>query len=104
MQGGGRPGGDVMKAYRISFTTDPGHRAGGFSGGQMKLFRGASFSVKRAIGLSRSKARVSRGAGVPLTRQSRQRKGGRAIGCCIVAAFLLTGITAATLGIMHLTA
>jgi hypothetical protein len=50
---------------------------------------GLSFSWKRAIGLSSAKARLSRRIGIPLTRSGRQRKVGRALGCCIPLA--LTG-------------
>ncbi len=42
---------------------------------------GLSFSWKRALGVSAAKGRISRAIGVPLTRQGRQRKFGRAMGC-----------------------
>ena len=45
----------------------------------MKLIRGLSFSWRRALGISAAEARLSRRIGVPLTRQGRQRKLGRAI-------------------------
>jgi hypothetical protein len=45
---------------------------------------GLSFSWKRAVGISAAKARVSRQIGVPLTRSGRQRKAGRALGCCVL--------------------
>lgn len=44
---------------------------------------GFSFSWKRAIGLSAAKGRISRKIGIPLTRSGRQRKVGRAVGCCV---------------------
>jgi hypothetical protein len=56
---------------------------------------GFSFSWKRASGLSAAKGRISRKIGIPLTRSGRQRKIGRAMGCCIPLAFLLCGITGA---------
>jgi hypothetical protein len=45
----------------------------------VKLIRGLSFSWRRALGISAAEARLSRRIGVPLTRQGRQRKLGRAI-------------------------
>lgn len=59
---------------------------------------GLSFSWKRALGISAAKGRISRQIGIPLTRSGRQRKIGRAMGCCVPAAFLLTSIGAATYG------
>jgi len=53
---------------------------------------GFSFSWKRAIGLSALKGRISRKIGIPLTRSGRQRKVGRAMGCCLPLAFFLLGI------------
>ena len=44
---------------------------------------GLSFSWKRALGISGAKARISRQIGIPLTRSGRQRKVGRAMGCCV---------------------
>lgn len=44
---------------------------------------GLSFSWKRALGISGAKARISRQIGIPLTRSGRQRKVGRALGCCV---------------------
>ncbi|MEX0717599.1 MAG: hypothetical protein WD066_13485 [Planctomycetaceae bacterium] len=52
---------------------------------------GFSFSWKRALGLSAAKGRLSRKLGIPLTRSGRQRKMGKAMGCCVPLAFLLTG-------------
>lgn len=49
------------------------------------------FSWKRASGLSSAKAKLSRQIGIPLTRSGRQKKLGRAMGCCVPAAFLLAG-------------
>ncbi len=42
---------------------------------------GFSFSWKRALGISGAKSKISRGIGIPLTRQGRQRKVGRLMGC-----------------------
>ena len=49
---------------------------------------GFSFSWKRATGISGMKSRVSRKTGIPLTRSGRQRKVGRAAGCCVPLAFM----------------
>ena len=45
---------------------------------------GLSFSWKRALGVSQAQARLSRQLGIPLSRSGRQRKVGRALGCCWV--------------------
>ena len=50
---------------------------------------GFSFSWKRALGISAAKSRLSRQIGIPLTRSGRQRKVGRALGCCVVIATLV---------------
>jgi len=57
------------------------------------------FSWKRASGLSAAKGRLSRQLGVPLTRAGRQRKMGKAMGCCVPAAFLLTAGVGAIAGL-----
>lgn len=44
---------------------------------------GTSFSWKRASGLSAAKGKLSRKIGVPLTKSGRQRKMGKAMGCCV---------------------
>lgn len=54
-----------------------------------RLKYGFSFSWKRASGLSAAKSRLSRQLGVPLTRSGRQRKLGRAMGCCVPFAIFL---------------
>lgn len=51
---------------------------------------GFSFSWKRAVGLSALKGKISRATGIPLTRSGRQRKIGRAAGCCVLLTILLT--------------
>lgn len=51
---------------------------------------GISFSWKRALGISGAKASISRKIGIPLTRQGRQRKLGRYMGCCILLLFFIT--------------
>jgi len=53
---------------------------------------GFSFSWKRAVGISAAKGRISRKIGIPLTKSGRQRKVGRAMGCCFVLIVIL-GIT-----------
>lgn len=45
---------------------------------------GLSFSWRRALGVSQAQARLSRQLGIPLSRSGRQRKAGRALGCCWV--------------------
>jgi hypothetical protein len=45
--------------------------------------------------LSAAKGRLSRRLGIPLTRSGRQRKLGRALGCCIPLAFALVAVAAA---------
>lgn len=59
--------------------------------GRKKGIPGLSFSWKRATGLSSARAKLSRQLGVPLTRAGRQRKVGKAMGCCVPAAFILGG-------------
>lgn len=44
---------------------------------------GFSFSWKRAVGISAAKGKISRATGIPLTRAGRQRKVGKALGCCL---------------------
>ncbi len=61
------------------------------------------FSWKRASGLSSAKAKLSRQIGIPLTRSGRQRKMGRAMGCCVPAAFLLAGSVAVVMGLGSVT-
>ena len=63
---------------------------------------GVSFSWKRATGLSSAKAKLSRQIGVPLTRSGRQRKAGRAMGCCVPFAFIVIGFGAVALGTTRL--
>ena len=55
---------------------------------------GFSFSWKRASGLSGAKGRISRSTGLPLSRSGRQRKVGRAAGCCIALAISLVCLMA----------
>jgi hypothetical protein len=63
---------------------------------------GLSFSWKRAIGLSSAKGRLSRKIGMPLSKSGRQRKMGRAMGCCIPFTIILVGVGTAGLGIAKL--
>ena len=60
---------------------------------------GFSFSWKRATGLSSAKGKLSRQLGVPLTRGGRQRKLGRAMGCCIPAAIVALGSIGTVAGV-----
>ena len=53
---------------------------------------GLSFSWKRAVGLTAAKSKLARELGVPLTRAGRQRKLGRAMGCCAPAVGILVGL------------
>jgi len=55
----------------------------------MKKF-GFSFSLKRALGISAAKNKISRKIGIPLTKGGRQRKLGRMMGCCV---FLIVNLT-----------
>lgn len=59
--------------------------------GRRRGIPGLSFSWKRAAGISGAKARLSRKMGVPLTRSGRQRKAGRALGCCVPLAIMAAG-------------
>lgn len=59
---------------------------------------GISFSWKRALGISAAKAKISRSIGIPLTRSGRQRKVGRAMGCCVVV-FIILGMGAAVIAL-----
>ncbi len=64
--------------------------------GRKKGLPGLSFSWKRALGISAAKSRLSRRFGIPLTRSGRQRKLGKALGCCIPLAVVVVGL--ATVG------
>ena len=63
---------------------------------------GLSFSWKRATGISAAKSKLSRQIGIPLTRSGRQRKMGKAIGCCVPAAFLVIGFSSVIFGVKQL--
>jgi hypothetical protein len=63
---------------------------------------GLSFSWKRASGLSSAKAKLSRQLGVPLTQAGRQRKVGKALGCCIPFAFIVVGFASLSYGAWQL--
>lgn len=41
---------------------------------------GLSFSLKRAVGISAAKGKLSKTIGIPLTKQGRQRKIGKILG------------------------
>lgn len=72
--------------------------------GRRRGIPGLSFSWKRAIGISGMKNRISRKIGIPLTRSGRERKVGRALGCCVPAAFILAGGIAFIFGIARVIA
>jgi hypothetical protein len=70
--------------------------------GRRKGIPGLSFSWKRATGLSAAKGKLSRQIGIPLTKSGRQRKVGRAMGCCApLVAMVLTaaGVGAAVIAV-----
>ena len=50
---------------------------------------GLSFSWKRAVGITAAKQKLARMTGIPTTRAGRQRKVGRALGCCLPLLALL---------------
>lgn len=72
----------------------PGWEGIGWEGRVMGRKYGFSFSLKRALGVSAAKGRLSHRLGVPLTRSGRQRKAGRALGCCVPLALLVGGAVA----------
>lgn len=51
-----------------------------------------SFSARRVFGVSAAKGRLSRQIGIPLTRSGRQRKIGRAAGCCVPLAMMIAAV------------
>lgn len=53
---------------------------------------GLSFSWKRATGISRTKSKISKKAGIPIIKSGRQRKAGRLLsgGSCVIPIFLLS--------------
>lgn len=53
---------------------------------------GVSFSAKRALGISAMKGKISRATGIPLTKQGRQRKIGKAAGCLIPIIVVLSSL------------
>lgn len=69
--------------------------------GRKKGIPGFSFSWKRASGLSAAKSKISKKTGIPLTRSGRQRKMGKAMGCCIPLAFLAIAFSGAIFGIFQ---
>lgn len=70
--------------------------------GRRKGIPGLSFSWKRASGLSGAKSRISRKTGIPLTRSGRQRKMGKAMGCCVPFVFILGSIAGGVLGVIRM--
>ena len=70
--------------------------------GRRKGIPGLSFSWKRATGISSAKSKLSRQIGVPLSRSGRQRKFGKAVGCCIPFAFIVLGFAGVVAGVWEL--
>lgn len=62
---------------------------------------GLSFSWKRALGVTKAKQSLSRQLGVPLTRAGRQRKVGKAMGCCIPFALFVATMAAISVGALR---
>ena len=60
---------------------------------------GLSFSWKRAAGITQAKQKIARKTGIPLSGQGRQRKMGKAVGCCIPFVFLMIGLTAGSVSV-----
>lgn len=63
---------------------------------------GLSFSWKRALGVSAAKSKLARELGVPLTRQGRQRKIGKAMGCCAPFVAMVLAAAAAGAGLLSM--
>lgn len=53
---------------------------------------GASFSWKRATGISGMKGKIARKTGIPTTRSGRRRKVGWAAGCLVMIVIMLGSI------------
>tara|TARA_R110002096_G_scaffold416547_4_gene619098 strand:- start:107 stop:328 length:222 start_codon:yes stop_codon:yes gene_type:complete len=70
--------------------------------GRKKGIPGLSFSWKIASGLSGAKAKISRKTSIPLTRSGRQRKMGKAMGCCVPFMFLGLSIVGGIVGTIFL--
>ncbi|MCC5049011.1 hypothetical protein [Xanthomonas campestris] len=68
-------------------------------GRKKKGIPGLSFSWKRATGISSAKSKLSRQLGVPLSKSGRQRKVGKAMGCCAPAVLIFAGGCSAIFGI-----
>ncbi|MBO9757972.1 hypothetical protein [Xanthomonas phaseoli] len=68
-------------------------------GRKKKWIPGLSFSWKRATGISSAKSKLSRQLGVPLSKSGRQRKVGKAMGCCVPVVFIFAGGCFAIFGI-----
>lgn len=50
---------------------------------------GFSFSPSRALGISSAKTSISKSIGIPITKQGRQRKVGKMMGCSVSLFFLI---------------
>ncbi len=64
---------------------------------------GFSFSWRKASGLTKAKKAIARKTGIPTTKSGRQRKVGKALGCCIPLVILLIGFGTLLIGIAQLT-
>lgn len=54
---------------------------------------GVSFSWKRATGISSAKQKIARTTGIPTTKQGRQRKAGKMLGCMIPCTLIMVIIS-----------
>ena len=68
-----------------------------------KRIPGLSFSWKKASGITKAKKAVARKTGIPTTKSGRQRKVGKALGCCIPFVILLVGFGTLIIGIVQIT-
>jgi len=53
---------------------------------------GVTFSLNRALGITKAKRNISRKTGIPLSKSGRRVKAGRMIGC-IIPILIATGIS-----------
>lgn len=64
---------------------------------------GLSFSWRKASGITKVRKEAARKTGIPTTKSGRQRKVGKALGCCIPFVILLVGFGTFLIGIAQLT-
>lgn len=60
---------------------------------------GFPFFCKRAEGFSVATSKIPRQLGIPFTRSGRQRKVGRAMGCCVILFFMVAMATSTMMGV-----